>query len=48
MKKNIFKIINRFNKKVLPKYSHLDPTKLTKLQKGVLAFRYYVLINSLD
>ena len=48
MKKSVFRIVNRFNKKFLPKYSHLDPTKLTKFQKGILAFRYYVLINSLD
>lgn len=48
MKKTLFRILNRFNKKFLPKYSRIDPTKLTKFQKAVLAYRYYVLINSLD
>lgn len=48
MKKAIFRILNKFNKKFLPKYSHIDPLKLTKFQKAVLAYRYYILIHSLD
>lgn len=48
MKKKFFKILNDINKAILPKYSKKDPTKLTKLQQGILAYRYYVLTNSLD
>ena len=38
MKKAFFRIVNRFNKKILPKYSHLDPLKLTKFQKAILEY----------
>lgn len=48
MKKSFFRLLNKINKAVLPKYSHKDPSTLTKLQKGVLAYRYFILINSLD
>ncbi|WP_390450756.1 hypothetical protein [Chryseobacterium sp. Alg-005] len=48
MKKSFFRLLNRINKAVLPKLSNKDPNTLTKLQKGILAYRYFVLINSLD
>ncbi|MEG2079585.1 hypothetical protein [Chryseobacterium sp.] len=48
MKKSFFQILNKINKKFLPKLSHKDATKLTKFEKGILAYRYFVLINSLD
>ncbi|MDQ0592826.1 hypothetical protein QFZ37_001195 [Chryseobacterium ginsenosidimutans] len=48
MKKSFFKFMNKFNKAILPKLSDKDPNTLTKLQKGILAYRYFVLINSLD
>jgi len=48
MKKSFFKFLNKINKKVLPKLSDKDPMKFTKFQKGILAYRYFVLINSLD
>ncbi|WP_185113806.1 hypothetical protein [Chryseobacterium sp. Leaf405] len=48
MKKSIFRFLNKINKSVLPKLSDKDPTKLTKIQKGILAYRYFVLVNSLD
>lgn len=48
MKKSFFQILNKINKKVLPKLSGKDPLKLTKLEKGILAYRYFVLTNSLD
>lgn len=48
MKKSIFRILNTINKAVLPKLSDQDPLKLTKFQKGILAYRYFVLTNSLD
>ncbi|WP_312697887.1 MULTISPECIES: hypothetical protein [Sphingobacterium] len=48
MKKGFFRILNKINQKVLPKYSKEDPSKLSKLQQAVVAYRYYVLINSMD
>ncbi|PJJ68047.1 hypothetical protein [Chryseobacterium geocarposphaerae] len=48
MKKSFFKFLNKINKAILPKMSNKDPNKLTKFQKGILAYRYFVLINSLD
>lgn len=48
MKKGFIRILNKINQKVLPKYSKEDPSKLSKLQQAVVAYRYYVLINSMD
>ncbi|MCU7618149.1 hypothetical protein NZ698_13140 [Chryseobacterium sp. PBS4-4] len=48
MKKSVFRFLNKINKKVLPKLSVKDPLKLTKFQKAILAYRYFVLINSMD
>ena len=48
MKKSFFRLLNKINKAILPKLSDKDPNKLTKLQKGILAYRYFVLVNSLD
>jgi len=48
MKKSFFRLLNAVNKKVLPKLSGKDPNHLTKVEKGILAYRYFVLVNSLD
>ncbi len=48
MKKAFFRGLNKINKKLLPKLGGQDPLKMNKFQKGMLAYRYYVLINSLD
>ena len=48
MKKSFFKFLNQINKAVLPKYSKEDPDKLTKFQQAIVAYRYYVLTQSLD
>jgi len=48
MKKSFFRFLNRINKAVLPKLSDKDPNTLTKFQKGILAYRYFVLIHSLE
>ncbi|MFC4688758.1 hypothetical protein ACFO4P_17585 [Epilithonimonas pallida] len=48
MKKAFFRFLNGVNKRILPKYSKKDPTKLTKIQKAIFAYRYIVLLNSLD
>lgn len=48
MKKSFFRVLNKINKAVLPKLSGKDPNTLTTVQKGILAYRYFVLVNSLD
>ncbi|SEG59153.1 hypothetical protein SAMN05421877_11065 [Sphingobacterium lactis] len=48
MKKGFFRILNKINQAILPKYSKEDPSKLSKLQQAVVAYRYYVLIHSKD
>lgn len=48
MKKKFFKLLNGINKAILPKYSQLDPSKLSKVQQAIVAYRYYILINALD
>lgn len=48
MKKSFFKFLNKINKAVLPKYSKKDPMKLKKFEQAVVAYKYYVLIHSLD
>jgi len=48
MKKSFFRLLNRMNKAILPKLSDKDPNKLTKTQKAILGYRYFVLINSLE
>lgn len=46
--KLIFKLLNSLNKKVLPSLYKKDPAKLTKFEKIVTGYRYWVLKNSLD
>ncbi len=48
MRKSVFKVLNKINRMVLPKLSDKDPSRLTKLQKGILAYRYFVLVNSME
>lgn len=48
LKKSVFKILARLNKVILPRYSKKDLTKLSKSAKAIVAFRYWVTINSLD
>lgn len=46
MKKSFFKILNQINKTILPSFIDKDPAKLNKMQQVILAYRYYVLVNS--
>ncbi|WP_431610732.1 hypothetical protein [Chryseobacterium sp. 'Rf worker isolate 10'] len=48
MKKSFFRLLNAVNKKLLPKLSNKDPNHLNKIEKRILAYRYFVLVNSLD
>ncbi|WP_262245591.1 hypothetical protein [Parapedobacter soli] len=47
MKKELFKLVVKLNNKLLPRYAGKDPAKLSKVQRAVLGFRYWALINSL-
>jgi hypothetical protein len=48
VKKSLFKILAKLNKVILPRYSKKDLNKLSKSAKAMVAFRYWVTINSLD
>ena len=42
MKKIIFHALARLNKRLLPRYSQRDLTKLSKLDKVIIAYRYFI------
>ncbi len=46
----MFKVLAKINKFILPSYSKqcLDLAKATKLQKAIIAWRYYVTIHALE
>lgn len=50
MKKGIFTLLSKFNKKILPSYSkqQLDLQKATKLQKAVIGWKLWVTKNTLN
>ncbi|MBX2895363.1 MAG: hypothetical protein KF763_07965 [Cyclobacteriaceae bacterium] len=48
MKKTVFKILANLNKVLLPRISKRDLNRLSKFEKAVVAYRYWVTINSLD
>lgn len=47
MKKQAFKLLVKLNKILLPGYYKKDPMRLSKFQKAILGFRYWVLVNSM-
>ena len=46
--KTIFKILARINKAILPRYSQRDLTRLSKIDKAVVAYRYWITTHALD
>jgi hypothetical protein len=48
VKKSLFKALASINRLILPRISKRDLNRLTKADKAVVAFRYWVLLNSLD
>ncbi len=50
MKKTVFKLLSRANKKFLPSYTkkELDLQKASKAQKALLGWKAWVTKNSLD
>jgi len=48
LKKNLFRFLARINKVLLPRYSKRDLTTLSKFDKLVVAYRYWVTIHALE
>ena len=48
MNKIVFQILAKLNKILLPRYSKRDITKLSKLDKAIVAYRYWVTIHAIE
>jgi hypothetical protein len=48
MTKKLFKILAKVNKAILPRYSQRDINNLSKIDKALVAYRYWVTTNALD
>ena len=48
VKKKLFKLLAKINKRVLPRYSQRNFNALSKFDKALVAYRYWVTLNSLD
>ena len=48
LKKSFFKTLAKINKVIVPRYSKRDITKLSKLDKALVAYRYWVTVNALN
>jgi hypothetical protein len=48
MKKIAFQFLAKVNKLILPRYSKRDITRLSKLDKAIVAFRYWVTIHAIE
>jgi len=46
--KKVFKLLARINKMILPRYSKRDLNRLSKLDKAIIAYRYFITKNALD
>lgn len=48
IKKQIFKTLAKVNKVIMPRFSQRDITRLSQMEKAMVAYRYWVTINALD
>lgn len=48
MKKFLFKFLALINRAILPRMSKRDISRLTKMQKAIVAWRYWVTINAIE
>jgi len=48
MKRKVFRLLSKVNKILLPRISKKNLNRLSKWDKAVVAFRYWVTINSLE
>lgn len=46
--KAFFKVLAKVNRLILPRYSKRDINHLSKLDKAVVAWRYWVTVHALD
>ena len=46
--KLFFKLLATINKTILPRYSKRDITRLSKLDKVLVAYRYWVTVHALE
>lgn len=46
--KLVFKILAKLNRLLLPRYSQHDLNSLSKLDKALVAYRYWVTLHVLD
>lgn len=44
---SLFRILARINKVIMPRYSQRDISKLSKTDKVLVAYRYWVTLNAL-
>ena len=47
MRTHLFRLLARLNKLLLPKLWNRDLARLTPMQKGIVAWRYWVTCNAL-
>lgn len=47
MRKNLFRLLAKLNKWLLPKLWHKDLLRLTKLEKAIVGWRIWVTKNAL-
>jgi uncharacterized protein (UPF0216 family) len=48
MRKVVFRVLARINKHFLPRISRRDLNRLTRAEKLIVAWRYWVTRNALD
>jgi len=48
LKKAVFKTLAALNKVILPRYSQRDFTRLSKMGKAIVAYRYWVTIHAIE
>ncbi len=48
MKKSFYRVLALVNRMILPRMSKNDLTKLTKMQKAIVAYRYWVTIHAIE
>lgn len=48
MKRSFFRFLAKLNKLILPRYSKRDINKLSKIDKALVAYRYWVTLHALE
>ncbi|MDX1627666.1 MAG: hypothetical protein R3345_03150 [Fulvivirga sp.] len=48
VKKAFFKILAKINKFVMPRYSKRDINNLSRIDKALIAYRYYITKNAIN